>query len=379
MKPFSIKTKAETGARRPGGLLILSLCFPASASAVTWQHSVTLPLSLEYETNPRLSEDNRQSVRRTILQPDYSLTGTQGTEQWFARAKLNIERSSDTSISADREDPLIDLGWVHEYETGQFGLTAHFDKRSTRLSEFEDTGLLVEDNTRRTRSLAVEWRNALSDRYSLAVNADITKVTFDEATADLNEYRNEAISAQLGYSLDEQTESFARLSLSRFDPDTASSETDFRSLAIGITRSLNNRFSISGSAGINDTSGASNESGWQAMLDMEYLTERTRSQFSLSRTRSPSGAGVINEANQVTAGWTYGLSEWADIGVDVNWRENLDANPGQTILLRANYNRQISRHWDFRLSAQHRNRDDEIINASSNSLTASLIYKLTDF
>lgn len=349
-----------------------------SAFAATWEQSLTLPLSLEYESNPRLSETNQQSVRRTLLTPDYSITATDGTEQFFSKLRLRIERSSDTSISADREDPSIDLGWKHDHETGQFGLTAHYDKQSTRLSELEDTGQISIDNTRQSRALSGNWSNALSERYTLGLNANLTKVSFDGAGSGLNDYSDKSISAQLGYSLNEQTETFTRLSLSRFEP-VSSRTTDIRSLDVGATWTVSDRLSLTGSAGINDSSGATNESGWQTMLDMSYMTERARTSLGLSRTRAPSGAGVVNESNQLHAGWTYSLSERNDLGVNVDWRENLSTNTGQTLRLGANLTHQLGPAWDFRVSAQRLNRDDDFSNASSNTLTATLVYKLTDF
>ena len=378
--PTSTRIKPGTGVYRrviTGGLL-LSACIPVSSFAATWEQSLSLPLSVDYESNPRLSETNKQSVRRTQLTPDYSLTATDGNDQFFTKLRLRIERSSDTSISSDREDPSIDLGWKHEHETGQFGLTAHFDKQSTRLSELEDTGQISNDNTRKSRSLSANWGNALSERYSLNLDANITKVSFDNAGSGLNDYRNKSVSAQLGYSLNEQTETFARLSFSRFEP-VSTGTTNTKSLDVGATWTISERFNLSGSVGINDTSGASNESGWQAMLDMSYITARTRSSLGISRTRAPSSAGVVNESNQLRAGWTYNLSERNDIGVDLNWRENLSTNTSQTLRLGANFTHQLSPAWDLRVSAQRLNRDDDISDASSNTVTATLVYKLTDF
>lgn len=380
MVPTSIRIKPETGIclRAITGGLILAVCLPATAIAATWEQALSLPVSVEYESNPRLSETDRQSVRRTLLTPDYSLTATDGTDQWFARLRLRIERSSNTAISADREDPSIDLGWNHAHETGQFGLTAHFDKKSTRLSELEDTGQLTNDNTRRSRTLSANWSNALSERYTLNLNASLNKVSFDGAGSGLNDYQDKSISAQLGYSLDAQTDTFARISLSRFEPVSGSS-TKIRSLDIGATWALSERINITGSAGVNDSSGATTESGWQARFDMSYLTERSHSNLGLSRTRSPSGAGVVNESNQLQAGWRYALSERDNVGVNFNWRENLSTNTGKTLRLGANYTRQLSPSWDFRVSAQRLKRDDDVSNAFSNTLTATLVYKLTDF
>jgi len=359
------------------GLGLLAI-FPDTAIALTLQQSITLPLSLEYESNPRLASNNKESARRSTLKPDYSLMATQGNDQFFVNLGLNIERSSNQSASADREDPRLGLAWTHTYAKGQFGLTANFSEQSTRISEFEDTGLVANDNTRQTRSIGANWNTALSERYTFALNADVTKVEFDNQAGSLNDYDNKSINARLGYSVSEQLESYARVSFSRFEP-ASNNKTSFRSIDVGVSWAVNEQFNIDGNVGINRTSGSNSESGWQAMLDASYMTERTQTSAGISRSRSPSGSGVINESNQFTAGWTYNLSGKENLGVNFNYRENLTSNRNKTARLLASYTRALAPEWDFRLSASHRNRDDETSDASSNSFTATIIYKLSDF
>lgn len=358
--------------------LSTAMAFPVNVSALTFQQSLSLPVSVEHESNPRLSPNNEVSVRRFTLNPRYSLMATQGNDQFSVDLAINAERSSNQAVSADREDPNISLGWTRGYETGQFGITANFSEQSTRTSEFDETGLVTNNNTRQTHSVGADWRKELSERYSLTVGLNATKVEFDGQTASLNDYDNKSINTQLAYSINDQIESFVGVSFSRFEP-TSSDVSNFRSLEVGGTWEMSEQLSINGSVGINKTSGASNESGSQAMFGTKYTTARTQSNVSLSRSRSPSSSGIINESNRLSAGWSYSLSEIENLAVDFNWQENLTADLNKTRRVSANYTRAISPSWDFRLMAQHRNRDDATSDASSNSLTATLIYNLPDF
>ncbi len=359
------------------GLGILFL-LPVDAAAVTFKQSLNLPLALEYETNPRLSSSNKEPARRTTLIPAYTLMATQGNDQFEVKLGLNIERSSNQSASADREDPNVSVDWSHTYETGQFGVTANFSKRSTRFSEFNDTGTVTNNNTRQTRALGGNWTTALSDRYSLSFNADLTKVTFDSLTGGLNDYDNKSINTQLTYSLNEQVDLFSRVSLSRFEP-VSNSATNFRSVDVGGAWSLSDNFSIDASVGINETGGSNGESGWQASFDSTYSLERSNLTAGLSRSRAPSGSGVIRESNQLSAGWTYNLSEKENVAVNISYRENLGINKNDTMLFSADYTRALAPEWDVKLSARYRNRDDTINSVSSNIFTATIIYKLPDF
>lgn len=356
----------------------LSVAFPVNTLAVTLQQSLTLPLSIEYETNPRLSSNNKQSVRRTTLIPAYSLMATQGNEQFSVNLGLNVERSSNQSASADREDPDLNLGWTHSYETGSYGLTASFSEQSTRTSEFDDTGLVANDNTRQTHAIGGNWSAALSDRYTLTFNGNVTKVEFDSATGSLNDFDNKSFDAQLGYSVNEQIESYVRAAFSRFEPTTGN-KSNTRSIVLGAAWEMSEQFSLNGNLGINKTSGVNSSSGWQAMFDANYMTARTQTQVGLSRSRSPSSAGIVNESNQLSAGWTYDLSEKENIGLSFNYQENLSSNKSKTMRLSADYTRAFAPEWDFRLSAEHRNRDDAASDVSSNRLSATIIYKLPDF
>jgi len=359
--------------------VVFTAVAPTYAFALNLEQSATLPFGIEYETNPQLVSNNRQSVKRTIFTPSYSLMATQNNDQFFANLKLNIERSSNQTASANREDPNFSTGWTHDYETGQFGIIANFSEQSTRTSEFDDNGLVTNNNnTRKTKSLGGNWSTELSDRYSLSVNLNATDVEFDGVSAGLNDYKNKSLSSQVNYSINEKVNSFARLSLSRFEPVNTSS-TNFRSLDIGANWTLSENFTVSASGGVNETGGSNGASGWQADVSSVYTTERTSTTAGLSRSRSPSGEGIIRESNQLKAGWSYLLSEKANIGVNFNYRENLGVDSNDTMRISADYTRALAPEWDFKVSASHRNRDDNISDVSSNTLSATIIYKLPDF
>ena len=364
---------------------ILSFSITTNTFAATVQ-SLTLPLMFEYESNPLFSPSDEQPISRVILVPNYSVRVNQGAEQWSAVASLRLEESSDEAISQNRNDPSINLGWTHDYETGQFGATALLSDQSTRVSEFTDSGLLSGDNTRKTRSWSVNWLNNLSDRTSLRFDGAVSNVMFDGLnTAGLVNYRNESIDATLNYTLSEQMEIFSQLSFSRFKPeDTSSLNSETKGFNIGLTWNVNEKFNITSSVGASEIKSENNnqiskQQNWQAMLNMQYATLRTNSHLSLSRSQSPGSTGSINETNQLAAGWLYNLSEKEEIALNISWRQNLTQNKTETKSLAAIYTRQISLSWDFSLSATHRNRDDGLFSVSSNSAMVSIIYNLSDF
>lgn len=385
MTLYSLKLTLKTsiGKLAMVGIFLLNVTSNTFASTV---HSLTLPLTFEYESNVQLSASDEQPVSRVILAPNYSITANQGTEQWSAIASLRIEQSSDETISQNRNDPSLNLGWTHDYETGQFGVTALLNNQSTRVSEFTDSGIVSGDNTRETRSASINWLNNLTDRTSLTLNGAATSVVFEGlVTTGLVDYRNNLISVKLEYVLNEQVDIFSQYSFSGYNPESVNgTESDTESVDLGLTWSVTEKFNVTGSVGVNQTKSENNtltsvNESWQALLNMQYTTLRANSNLNLSRSLSPGNTGSLNETNQITVAWRYNLSEKDDLALNYNWGQNLTQNKTETQLFSLNYTRQISLSWDFRLSAIHRVRDDRLTRASSSSAMAGIIYRLPDF
>lgn len=347
--------------------------------------SVTLPLSVKVDDNPRFTITGKQAITRITLTPSYNLSSNQETNSWYLNASLFVERSSDESIVQNRDDPTLKLGWTHKYETGQFSVSGLSSDQSTRITEFSDSGLVSGDNTRKTGTLSANWLNQLNEKSSLNIAVSTTEVNFEGlSTAGLIDYRSETINAKLNRTLSEKLESFLSLSSSRYTPDILSSanETTTNTLDIGLSWKASEQLNFSVSAGLNETKYKNNiqpgNKRGQAALDIQYNTLRTNTLLNLSRSQSPSSLGGVNEANQITAGWTYSLTEKDSFSLNLNWRENLTLNKSKAKLISANYTHQMSLFWNFRLSVVRQQRDSSLSSASNNSIMTSIIYTLPE-
>lgn len=368
------------------GIFLVSITTSIFA-AVT--QSLTLPLTFEYEDNPQLStSDNKISENRVTLVPNYSITASKGANQFAAGVSVRILRSSEPSISQDRDDPTVNLSWTHDYETGQFSVKALLSDQSSRVSEFIDSGLVSGDNTRKTRSLSINWLNNLSRRTSLTVGGSSTNVTFDGlTTSGLVDYRNDTVRTKLTYTLTDKVETFVQLSFSQYKPDDLiETVTETKSINMGLAWNINETLNLTGSVGSSETisksevlSTLSKTNSWQGMLDLQYATLRTNSNLVLTRSQSPASTGSLNEANQVVVSWNYKLSEKDGLGFDYNWRQNFSQTKVVTKRFSTKYIRQISLLWDFRLSLEHKIRDDKLEKAKSSSVMAGIIYKFSGF
>lgn len=102
---------------------LLLACSTLSASP--YQQSLQVTAAAEFDSNPEMLETDEEGVSRAILRPDYQFRWVQAENELLAQARLNIERSSDTQLSGDREDPLLSLQWTGANPRGELRLKDH--------------------------------------------------------------------------------------------------------------------------------------------------------------------------------------------------------------------------------------------------------------
>lgn len=372
-------------------IIRLMLLGIAANSWASTEQSLTLPLTFEYQSNPQFVVTGSQAVNYINFTPAYSITSSDGSDQWGANISVHMQRSSNKAISDDRADPAARLNWVHDYETGQFSIIGNSHIRSTRLSEITDSGLLYRDNTQKLSSLIMSWRNVLSERSTLTFSGSTTNVTFaGENTSGLINYTNNFISGRYDYVLTERTSVFTNLSMSRYLPKSVNNTNiDTASFDVGTVWNVNQELNLTASVGANDVRNysattASHNKGWQANINMQYTTPRTSSHIGVSRQIEPGSTGSVSETSQLVFGSLYHLSERDSISANVNVTENIVLNNTdikiKTKTISASYNNELSSEWNFRLSATHMNRDDNTSSVvENNTVMASIIYNISGF
>ena len=355
------------------GTLLCSL--PVAADV--WHHAVTAPFTGEYDSNPAMATANEKSVWRAKFSPSYTLTRTSGADEFKAGLVLNLERSSDESLSASRQDPGLLLGWQRQTETGEFGLLARYDEASTRVTELDESGLLAVDGTRVTRSLAGKWRTALGERSSLAADAAYKNVSFDGGS--LIDYTNLAGGVTYSYALSERVEPFMRATASHNDPDAVRSSSNYYSALGGLKWKATERLDWTVQAGVGRTTGNNGDSGWQGGLGLHYAIPRGELTLDVGRTVNPSSEGGFAESDQVKGSWGYAIDERTRSGIDATWRDYKGTTPSTTQQLGAWLNRELTPFWNARLSYRYKLRQqDGQPDASSNLLGLTLIYTHPD-
>lgn len=366
---------------RPACFLAGLACFFLPVSPVlsaTWTKGVTLPVTLEFDTNPAMAANSPHGVWRLKGSPGISLDAVQGLDQWTADVKLQVERSSDKTIVLDREDPNVTVAWKRLLEKGELGITGHYVEASTRLSEFQDTGLVTKDGSRTTESISAYWTRAISERLTLLLNGEYRKLKYDAGNQTGN--KNQSVTGRLNYSLTENLTPYVTVSFSRFAPDGGGGDTKSLAGLGGLGWQLNDKLSGDVQLGLNRTStGSADKVDWQGAATIDYVDERSKYLLSYSRTTGSAGASSSITADRVNGTWVHNLNEIDSVGVALNWRKNRGANPIENRSLNAWYGRDISQGWNVRLSCEYKDTDRGSGSAIARIFGATLTYSTPDF
>ena len=372
--------------RVAGAVTAAILCLPyTAASAVGWETAVAVPMTVEHDTNPQLDSQNKKAVTRTIVAPDYNLVGVSDSDQWQFGFGLHLERSSDQSVSLDREDPKFRLGWQRETETGGFGLLAKYDESSSLTTGLEETGTqTLKDGTRTTQALAGNWSTAITERNTLAADTEYRTVSFDDDTQ--TDFDDLSAGVTWSHALSERLEPFARLAVTRYEPKEGgvgqgpAESSNSYSPAVGIKFEMSEQLQGSLRAGGNKVSNGGGGLNWQGGMDVRYVGERFEVSVDAGRSTVVSSEGGFTEVKQLRTSFSYAVDELTRAGFDASWQDNKGEQPNTMQQYSAWASRELSPFWTTRFSFTYKQRQEEsLANASANIIGLSLIYSHPGF
>jgi hypothetical protein len=349
------------------------------ALADEWHHSISVPTSFIYDSNLSMSSTDKADVTRGIITPTYNFTGTFGVDEFKAGLHLNVERSSDQRVSADRETPDIQLGWRHQTETGELGLTSKYIEESSQLSQLQETGLRVSDSTRTTWSLGGNWSAAISERSTLSANAAYVNVSHDAGS--LTNYENYSTGVNWSYAWSETIQPFLQLSASYYRPelDTVAS-SDFYTVQGGVKVKLDEQWDWSIQAGQGRIVSETSDNDWLASATVHYAGTRSDLSLNTGRSVSTSGEGGFVRSDNIKGAWSYAYSELSRVGLTTSWQENQGVQPNTMYEVGAWIGYDISPFWNARLTYLRKLREqDGQDDATANVATVMLVYTHPDF
>lgn len=365
----------------PSSLLLLPILLLGmpNAFAGTLQKTVSLPLAVEYESNPQMISSGR-SVWRTSVSPNLKLDYIMDVDELSANLAVNEVRSSDTAVSANRTDPNALLSWQHLVSRGSFSFSGKYDRASTRTTEFQDTGYVLTDSTRTAKSMFADGQYMISERTNLAGHVEYDRITYSNNS--LTNYKTTSGSVTLNYSWSEKIQPFFSLYATHYEPDVTTvsmSSTQYMGQG-GLKWLFSETWDASFFAGaLSYSGGGSGAGGGVGGIAVHHAGDRSDLNFTLNHSVSPSGLGGFVKADQLSGNWSYSLSERNKAGIDLSWRRNYDLNRitfSQTSLW---LNHQLSPAWSTRMQYQHKIHDQSGNNTQSDVIGLSLVYSRSDF
>ncbi len=337
-------------------LAALALLLSGPAQAGRYQHDLSASLSAEYDSNPALSAMLPKAIWRVVAAPAYRLSGVSGANQWNAQFGLRLERSTDVALSADRQDPNGSLAWTRQTRTGQFGISGKYEEASTRVTEFQDTGLVSADGSRIAQSLTANWSTEWDERTSLSLNGSYADTAYRGGT--LTDYANLSLGATVSQAWSERSQPYLQFSASRYLPASGLGSSDSLSALAGIKLTLSERLNLDLRGGMSDTSGQTDNSGWQGGLTLDYVADpRSGFRLDLGRSSSASGLGGFAETDQISGSWHRALTETSNAGIDLSWRKSQATLSTTTRQVTLWANRELTPAWSLRVSYLYKARE----------------------
>lgn len=375
------------------------LMFSSSAEAVIVLQQASSSFDTQYDTNPLLRED-KQSIWRYTLTPRYSIAAVEDRNRWYANAALGFQRSSDKSVIQDREDPNVDIGWQREIDKGLFSLIAHYDKRSSRFSEFNQNGFVDTDGNAVTKSLAANWTHAITGKLNFSLGTQYTKTTYD--SSQFSDSVSKSVNSSLAYELNERISPFVQLGFTDFKSDGVvtgngllinnvgnDGSSKSKSISVGATIYLNSQWTFTPSVGVNKVDsenqnantalGSTSGSGTIGNFGLAYKAERANFKTALSRSVSPSGVGGFVESDQFNVAYDYLLTERSSVGAGYNINKNKSNFDSESTLISAWYSKELTEMWLMRLSVESRNQKDTNQSINGNVIGITFTYSIPEF
>jgi hypothetical protein len=358
-------------------LLASSLLFNATqASALILEQKLSVSNNIEFDSNPALATSNKQSVLRYTALPTYTASLSDDIDRWFAAASVSLQRSTNSSISENRQDPNLVFGWEHQFEKSLFNVTAEYNKTSSRLNEFISNGVVDKDGSATTKSISASWSSTITDRLNLSLAGQYLQT--DYSGSGFSNYKTKSISSSLTYQLNEKVSPFVQVGVSELSSAARNAQAGVsQSYLVGTKAELMPNLNMAISLGLNHRKDAGN--GWVANTTMTYLANKYNVQGSLSRNVTPSGLGQFQETNNLILRYAYELSDKCKVGSEFSWGSNGSAGGSDTLQIGTWYSKEISDLWLMKLNLNLKELNNDSQSANATIVGISFVYNTLAF
>lgn len=359
--------------------VVSALCLTTGTS---WsQRALTAPVEFVHTSNPGLTAESEGSVNVLRASPSYSIVRVDGAVRTEFSLGAVLERSSNTELSANRSDPRLGIDWQWSTPTSQLNLRGSLQEASTRATEFDSSGVVTVDSTRRAVEAGAEWTKDLSPVTRLTLGAVRTQVDYE--TPLLVGFRESSVSATVEKTLAEGDQVSLEAGYGSLHPDDLALATAEKrsSLLLDYEAALNELWTVGLGVGRVRIKGETIRNINVQRLLLGYQGERLRSTLSWRREAVPSSSlGGYGRADglSLTNSLVLTPNSLLDVTLSRSSSQGTRASVGRvaSIVLRST----LSQFWTMSLGYEDRqSKPADEPKAQSRSVSVGFSYSHPDF
>jgi hypothetical protein len=323
-------------------------------AAVILEHSGTVRAGTAYHSNLQFLDSSvEESTYVYSLVPEYKLSALDDKNKWFGSLGVNFQRASNQNILGNREDPFATLGWERLFESGKLDLLADYTRQTSRITQFNTTGAVLQDGTSVVKNYSASWDYYLSQKLTLNTNAHYQDNIFT-GVLGLGNFNVRDYGIALKYAYSESIMPYLSALASDFKADGVPDnfETRYQTYRAGVEVNLTPQFSYIADLGFVQFNSTSNDE-IVGKLTASYLGERYDLTGTLERSVFPTGLGFIDVAESLTSAFKYNLTPRSSWGVNLGLRENKSGVDTQELI--GFYDYEITSAWLMHVEASQRN------------------------
>jgi len=333
--------------------LFVAAALGASANTALAQHTFSMSSEVERVENPLLSNVSPGGVTVLRFAPSYAFE-TRG-ERYRSRLSLSavVERSSDTTLLANRDFPSVGYTWGYAWPTSDLELRANLAESATRNTQFADFGRVTVDAREREFLTGARWNKELAERTRLTLAATHREVDYD--TPLLEDYRELSVSSRFTWDQTETVAYYFEPAHSRLTPLSGGPTSNQTRWLAGTTRALSPEWSLDAFGGQSRVRGLQTETGTVGGVRLNYAGSRLTSGLEWSRDVAPIGSVsryVRNELLGVRVG--YRMTETATVNGRYSQSRSTDMVTGRGSLFALSLDNQLAARWTSSVGVEER-------------------------
>jgi hypothetical protein len=348
--------------------------------------SVTVPMEVEYDSNPNMAIGNTPSTTWLRVRPSITATQVQGNDQYSLEGALSAEKSSNSDVAEDRLDPRLRGQWKHADGVNTSQLALLMERQALRALGIRDHVPVGVDGSRTLYAISGAWTRDLSDRMS--VSGDLRQDWEQYSIDTISDARHTTGALRLTRLENERRSWYGTVNAqlyrsdSRQDPVLGTVGGDRSNVAgalVGVNQLLTERMRLDASVGWMHFDQPITDDDWQGSVRLEYAGEKWLTSAELSRyagVNTTIRGLLVTEEVRVRA--RYAFSSLMRVDFDFGHSNELAANSKRSIVNLALV-RQLSPAWELSVRASRRQQEVLGGTATSNLLALLLVYSAPDF